>query len=686
MPEEIKNGICYMCTASCATKVHVDDGKVTQIDIVDPVAAAICPRGKAQLDFIYHPDRLKQPLKRSGKDRNSAFVPISWDEALDIVAANFLKVKKEYGPESVVFWIAYTKEPRPYFHRLTHAFGSPNYCTESSNCFSSQWLATVLTYGVDYGYWVLQSGSVNPATKCKMIWSTSIKNNAPYNWQKHVEAKRNGMKLIVVDPRRTEIASMADIHLQLRPGTDGALALGMLNILIGENLYDKEFMEKWTVGFDDLKKLVKDYTPEKTAEITWVPADTIKKAAMLYATEKPAQIMFGTTPTTHHFNGVQNQRALILLPALTGNFEVPGGNRWILNHLPLNDITLHDRVTSMPPGLGTDRFPIWTTLYKEMESNVMAERIDSGQPYPIKALFGAGLNPMFFPNSNRFVENVKKLDFVVVTDYFHTPGTQLADVVLPIASWLERHMLVTKPNGYVTMIEPAIESVGDSWPEWKIYFELAKRLGVGDEFWGGDIIKCLDYILEPSGFTVDDLRRNPEGMQYQVCPRPDKDYEQAGFKTPSGKVEISSSILAQHGHHALPVYQEPPESPLSRPDLLDKFPLVLTSGARTLPYTHSLFRNIPRLREQMPNPLVDINPEDADERNIKTGDLVTVLSPRGCVCMRANVTDTILPGVVSVPHHWPGEANVNAIIDDKNLDPISGFGQFKSTLCNVMRA
>ncbi len=245
--------------------------------------------------------------------------------------------------------------------------------------------------------------------------------------------------------------------------------------------------------------------------------------------------------------------------------------------------------------------------------------------------------------------------------------------------------MINQPGGYVTLIEPAIEPIGESWPEWKIFSELAKRLGFGNEFWDGDFEKCLSYILEPSGITLENLRQHPEGIKYPVPPKPAKSYEQAGFQTPSGKIEISSSILAQHGHEALPVYKEPAESPVSRPDLVGSFPLVMTSGARNLAFTHSQFRNIPQLSKILPEPLVEINPSDAAPRGIQTGDMVTVRSPRGSIKLKADVIDTILPGVVMIPHQWPGEANVNILVDDQNLDPISGFAPFKSQLCQVTK-
>jgi anaerobic selenocysteine-containing dehydrogenase len=227
--------------------------------------------------------------------------------------------------------------------------------------------------------------------------------------------------------------------------------------------------------------------------------------------------------------------------------------------------------------------------------------------------------------------------------------------------------------------------VGESRTEWDIYSELAKRLGFGELFWNGDFSRCADDILKPLKITLADLKQHPEGVRLSVVKRPEKYYEKAGFPTPSGKVEIACATLAEHGLDPLPVYNEPPESPLSRPDLLASYPLVMTSGARVMAYTHSQYRNVPRLRKLMPEPLVDINPADARPRGINTGDEVTISTIRGKIRMKARVTGTILPGVVSLPHHWPGEANVNALVDDKNLDPISGFIPCKSQLCQVSK-
>jgi len=672
-----------MCNTNCPTRIHVRDGKAVQIELADQKTTP-CPRWKAQLEVVYHPDRLQHPLKRTGERGSGSFARISWEEALDTIAANLQKVKNQCGPESVVFYTSCPMDTRRLLRRFTHAFGSPNYCTGTSSCASSMFLAGGLTFGRNNPMMGNESITTEPETRCKLIWGSAVLHSYPRYWGELQQARQNGMKLIVVDPRRTLIASQADVHLQLRPGTDGALALGMMNVIINEDLYDKEFTGKWTVGFGDLKKLVQAYSPEQVEQITRVQAQKIKEAARLYATCKPAKIHQSNMASTHHYNGLQNHRAILILAAITGNVEIAGSNRTAPHPQPANDITLAERVVEMPPGIGSLRFPLWVREQREMQSNAIADQIESGKPYPLKALVAAGLDIQFFSNSHRMVENLKKLDFISVNDYFTTPATQLADIVLPAASWLERPILVSN-EGVYRLVEPAIAPAGESWTEWDIYSELAGRLGFGDLFWHGDFTKCIDYMLEPLNITCRDLRQHPEGIKCNLAPVPDKYYVNSGFLTPSGKVEIASSILAEYGYDPLPVYKEPPETPVSRPDLAERYPLVLTTGARTSSYFNSQHRNIPSLHKTMPDPLAEINPLDAAQRGIQSGDAVIISSPRGEIQMKASVTDKILAGVVSIPHLWPGTANAGLLVDDQNLDPITGFPPYKSQLCQVAR-
>jgi anaerobic selenocysteine-containing dehydrogenase len=681
----VKEGACYMCDLYCPTKIHVVKGEVVNVEMLDERVVDLCPRWRAQLDFVYHPERIKHPLKQVGERGSVKFKKISWDEALNTIAEKLLEIKAQDGAESVAFYIAYTKEPRPYFRRLVHAYGSPNYCTETSSCFSAGWLAMSLNFGFDYGNLLGNSRQIDPEGKCMIIWSSGVRQSSPHFWRDYIDAKQRGFKFIVVDPRRTQIASMADIHLQLRPGTDGALALGILNVIIDKGLYDKEFVEKWTIGFSDLVNLVQDYPPEKVEEITWVPAEKVRDAAIMFALNKPGKIRTSPGATIHHQNGVQNTRAIFLIPAITGNWEVPGGNRASPVKPPTNSITLQELVPTLAQGIGADRFPIFTEWFEEMQANAIVDQINTGKPYPLKALIAAGLNLQFFPNTQRLSDTLKKLDLIVNIDYFNTPATKISDIVLPISSWLERHILVIKPGGHIRLVEPAIEPIGETWPEWKIYSELAKRLGFGDLFWEGDIEKCFNYILEPTGLTAEKLRNHPAGITYPVPVREPRHYEKAGFETQSGKIEIWSSALEKNGYEPLPVYKEPVESPLSRPDLAKNYPLVLTTGARTINFTHSQYRNIERLRKNVPEPLLEINSADAGPRNIQSGEMVYVTSPRGKVRVKANVTDAILAGVVHLPHHWPDETNANILCDDAHLDPISGFPAFKSQLCQVTK-
>ena len=221
-----------------------------------------------------------------------------------------------------------------------------------------------------------------------------------------INAKQRGAQLLIIDPREIPLAKFADLHLRQNIGTDVAVLNGMMNVIINENLHDKEFINNWTVGFEGLKKLVQAYSLEYVEKVTWVPADKIKKAAILFATTKPAQIVTTANSTTHHTNGLQNHRAIILLPAITGNIDTPT-NDMTPNPI-INDITLHERVGNMPPGVGSQRFPIWTKQIQEMQSNALADQIDTSNPYPIKALFSAGLDIQFFPNSNRIADSLKK--------------------------------------------------------------------------------------------------------------------------------------------------------------------------------------------------------------------------------------------------------------------------------------
>jgi len=673
----VKPTTCYMCTYDCPAKAYIDtSGQLVKVD------GQLCRRGRYQVELQYHPERLKYPLLR----RNGHLYRITWDEALDRITDQLLSARDTYGPESVVFFAGYPKEGWTLLQRLAYLFGSPHYLTELSFCFASASMAERLNYGPEYGNFI-NSGRIRfDETRCHLIWSSNPGHSAtPKAYADFLVACRRGMKLIVVDPRRTEVAETAEIHLQLRPGTDGALALGIIHVLVSENLYDTDFVKRWTIGFEDLCRLTAQYLPDRTAEITGVPAELIVAAARLYATSKPAKLQTSPCATTHTTNGVQNHRAVSLLPALTGNLDISGGNMLPDPTIPLSDVSLYkEKIKHLKPLAGELDFPIWSHMYQEGQANAIIDQIITGKPNPIKAMVGVGMNRMIWPNSERVKAAIQNLDFFTAIDYFETITTDEAQVILPAATWLERAALITRPGGFVQLREPVVEPAGEAWPDWKFLMELGKRLGLGSQLWEGDFDDYINELLKPAGITVDSLYQNPDGLHISTPPREPRSYEKTGFDTPSGKVEIRSSMLESQGYDPLPSYKEPEESPLSAPEVFIDYPLVFTTGGRSKAYTHSQFRQIKELQKVMPEPVVQISPADASARGIDHGDQVQVSSLRGSIKVKADVTDRLPTGVVHMYHSW-AEADVNRLTDDQAIDPISGYPPFKSGLCEVER-
>jgi len=500
------------------------------------------------------------------------------------------------------------------------------------------------------------------------------------------EALDNGSisQLIVIDPKRIPMAKRG-IHIQIRPGTDCALALGMLNVIISEGLYDKEFVEKYTLGFDKLAEHVKQYPVEKVEEITWVPAEDIKNIARIFATTKPASIVPGTCSIDQHVNGFQNNRVLAFLQIVTGNIDVPGG--WVtVPFIRLGDL----RVMEISEPIGAEEHPLfrrfWGRTSPYGQQMLFADAVLKGEPYPIKALIVNGGNPAItLPDSERIKQAMKKLDFMVVMDLFMTETAELADIVLPACSFLEKSGVgyvygVTTSIPYALLRKKVIEPIGESWPDWKIWTEIGRRMGYEEFFPWKTEEEVIDFFLKPSGLTREQLdREHPEGAFYDK-----KKYEIGKFRTPSGKIEIYSETLAENGYDPLPVHIEPSQSPVSTPELASKFPLILTTGARILQYTHTQFRNVPALRQAAPEPIAEIHPDTAGRHGIADGDMMTVETVKGQIALRATTKEDLAPGIVSIPHGW-SEANANMLTELEPRDPITGYTQLKALLCRIKK-
>ena len=709
--------------SQCMMRARVEGNKVVQIEgnPLDPEShGALTQRGKHMREILYAPDRLKHPMKRTGERGGGRWQRISWDEALETIVSRLKEIKKTDGAEAIHFLHGHYHSGDilgSYLPRLANLMGTPNVSNPSHVCHLPR---VFLQYQFDFG-------AVVPPdvehTNCILLWGGNPEaTNKPQDMAIK-EARKRGVKLLVVDPRKTPYAKEADLHAQLRPGTDGALALAMLHVIIKEGLYDHPFVKKWTLGFDELKKHIDDYPLEKAEEITWVSADTIRTIARVYAGTKPACIS-PRNALDQHTNASCAIRAIDILMAVTGNLDVPGGNVMVIPiSMALKDMKLYEK---LGPEAEKKKIGNNHCLYSRLSKTWPSAHTPSlwnaalhSDPYAVKAMVVIAANPTLTCANSRIVEAaLRKLDFLVVADLFMTPTAELADIVLPASTFLETTRFVTydthadhgwNATSRIALSPKVSEPIGESWPDWKILCELGKKMGYGPYFPWKTEEEAIDDTLEPLGITCEELREHPEGILISVPPflyqeftgffgklvrgalrlvkfrdYPDmyRKYEARGFMTPSKKVEIYSERLKELGHDPLPVYTEPAESPVSRPDLAQDYPLILIAGSKLEPYTHSMMRNIPALRKHCPHNLLEIHPVTADHYGIKQGDTVRVTSPRGSITCPAMITDGIDPRVVHLYHGFK-DSNCNVLTDHEVFDPITGSTGLKSLLCKV---
>ncbi len=683
MTEQVIKSDCILCINSCGIDAYVEDGKLVKVRGMKehPVSeGALCPRGEALPEWVYSEDRLKHPLQKvDGKWQR-----ISWDDALDTIAAKFKEIKKNFGARALAVYTGSLGteniELAAYAQRFRGVYGTPNLLSVEGNCFRSRIMARQMTFG---GYPIEEPWN----SKCVIIFGQNMDNSRITVGSKIYKALDDGTieHLIVVDPKKIPMAERG-IHIQLRPGTDTALALGMLNVIIGENLYDKEFVEKYTIGFDKLAEHVKQYPVEKVSEITWVPADDIRKIARLFANNKPASIVPGTCSIDQHINGFQGNRIQAILQAVTGNVDIPGG--WVsIPFIRLGDM----RVTEISDPIGTREHPLfrrfWGRTSPYGQQMLFADAVLKEDPYPIKGLMVTGGNPaVTLPDSKRIQEAMKSLDFMVVVDLFMTETAKLADIVLPACSFLEKSGVgyvygVTNCIPYAMVRKKVIEPIGESWPDWKIWTELGKRMGYGEFFPWKTEEEIIDFFLKPSGLTREQLEKDhPEGAFYAEIK-----YKQGKYRTPSGKIELYSETLAENGYDPIPHHVEPSKSPISTPELYKKYPVILTTGARIPEYTHTQFRGVPRLHKTAPEPLAEVHPVTAEKYGIADGEMMIVETVKGRVEFRAKTTEDLLPGVVSIPHGW-AKANANMLTELEPRDPVTGYTEMKALLCKISKA
>ena len=709
-----KRAICGICSAGCWVKITYGlDGK---IDTVEPDESSslgkICRLGELAREIVYSPNRLLHPLRRKGPKGTYEFERISWDEAYDTIVARLQAVKAESGAEATAiytgsgsFELALCDLFQPAGVAVSSAssvlfpFGSPNTLGVGALCYVSfAMIAPHVTMG---GMFINMFSDIENANLI-VIWGKNPAAHCPPDDFIQIEqAHRRGARLVVIDPRRTVMAKYPNAEwVPIRPGTDGALALGMCRVLIEEELFDEAFVKQWTVGFEDFARYAQHFRPEVVEHITGVPAATvIRLAREIAGTNGAAPVMY--SGLEYSDGAVQAIRATLVLWALAGQLDVPGGRCFIpaRNKFPVNREGLIPN-PDIRQAAGYNNFPIYTLYRGEFHANILPRAVLEHDPYPIRLLISLGASIISsWPQSAVWRKTLGALDFLVCIDRQLTADAAYADIVLPAATYYEiESYLVYGPLFRIR--ERVIEPVGEARNDFFILSELARRLGYG-HLYPQNEEELLARVLKGSGFTPESVRAAGGTVQIPTVMMEYKKWEKGllrtdgrpGFDTPSGKFEIASSILEEHGYDALPVYTEPGEGPLAQPELARRFPLVFNSGARSNVDLHALHQSLPSLSREKPVPTVMMNPRDAASRGIQNGDPVRLTTLRGSIPLYAQVTEDIVAGAVEAsgmgggalgPKAWR-EACVNDLTDLKRYDPISGFPVYKALLCEVIR-
>ncbi|HUN40792.1 MAG TPA: molybdopterin-dependent oxidoreductase [Acetobacteraceae bacterium] len=784
-------GFCGLCIARCGSVASVEDGRFTRLDPdpTHPTGEALCAKGRAAPELVYSKERLTRPLRRTRPkgEADPGWMEISWDEALDATAAGMRRLSAAHGPHSVAFSQSSPSttaigDSAAFQRRLMNAFGTPNLVWALDLCGWGRGFATRYAFGVAG----VATGSGGGAmadianSGCLILWGY----NPSYTRLTHatatVAALKRGMKLIVIDPRHVGLAGKADLWLRLRPGTDGALALGLAHVMISRGWYDRAFARAWTnaphlvrtdtgrllrgsdlaaggdaghfvawdglagqpVGYDPATgcyggpverlalegevmvataqgmvscrpvfahyaELCARYTPERVAEICWIAPDQVVAAAKMLWDARPVSY-YAWSGHEHHANTTETARAMALLYALTGSFDQPGGNV-LFPAVSSPAITGEDLpgARQMAPTVGMEKRPLGPAKWNNVSAQDFYRAVLESEPYPVRGLVGFGSNLLLaFSDPLRGRRALAALDFYVHADLFMNPTAEFADIVLPVASCFEREALrfgfeiSADAQSLVQFRQAVVAPPGAARPDIDIIFDLAVRLGLGEQFWNGDVEAAYRHQLAPSGLSLEALRAEPRGIRVPLTTRhakhaePDTQGNARGFPTPSRKVEFWSETLQTNGHAPMPDFVPPPAPQAER------YPLVLTCAKPTL-FCQTQHRALPSLRRRAMDPEVMLHPETAARRGITAGDWVSVETQAGAMRARALLNADIDSRVVVGEHGWwqaaleanapgydpfsPLGSNYNLTVDPSARDPISGTTAHRSGCCEVSR-
>lgn len=717
--EQLIPTFCAMCgpSSGCGILAKVVDGKFVGIEPLPecPTNKGLnCPKAHAAPQWVYSPERLKYPMKRVGEKGEGKFERITWDEAVKLIADKLNEQKAKYGPESLAILSPARRSYSDYLYRFLITHGSPNY-GHSGICAMQRMFSFSYTVGAfvsaDYG-----NADLILLWGAQPVYSGSAKGGVT----KLLAAKERGAKIIAIKPSIESDAAKADEWVPVRPGTDAALALAMLNVIINEGLYDSAFVQEWCYGFDEFKEHVQQYTPEWAEPITGVPAAQIASVARQYATTPKAAI--DTSNGCEHARAANDTlRSMAILIAITGHLDKPGGNvyRGGSTMPSPRGVHLRERYTQewVDKLVGYEFAPYfqpWTEgttcgLYNTFNS-VLTE-----EPYPIRAIIAPGSQAAASTRgTKRILEAMKKLEFFVVVDVARTSDLPYADVVIPISTGYECDHPFETSGPWIMARNKVVEALGETKSDYEFWLDLGTACGYGEDWWNGDIQAHMDWRMEPLEMTYEQLRTEyPRGRMYAGIP---PEYEQyakrfsgkstridGGPYLPQGKVAIYNTLFEEQGFTPMPVWRELPEGPTATPELLEQYPLLMSDYHTSRAYNAAWLRHVPYLREIEPYPFLHIYPDTAKARGIQDGDWVIVEGPHGWLKVKAQYYPGIRPDTVFLLHGWwqgcqelgfedfpiaDGGANTNNMYTtdpDKMFDPVI-CAMTSQTLVQVKKA
>ena len=705
LPDGTYPSTCWECSTRCGSLVTLKDGQVANVqpNTDHPGSkGAFCVKGiRALPELTYSENRIKSPLRRVGARGSGNWQEVSWDDALDEIADRLMEIRATHGPNSLAGAVS-----SAFFSRgamvalLMRSLGSPNWMMNQDLCGGCRALSDKIT-GLS-----IVGGEDIDNTKCALIVGRNPSAADPVQWMALKRAKAGGAKVIVIDPARTPAAEIADIWMRPRPGTDVALGLSLIHVIIEENLYDRDFVDTWTRGFDDLKARAAEFPPERSEALTGIPKDDIVASARLYAAG-PSSFVSGHGIDAFS-NGVQTFRAFHCLVAITGNVDRPGGNirvkrpRGFRNYIDI----LHDPAFALPPGvaeqtLGAAQFPLWAGpkgWQTSAHNPTVLDAILTAEPHPVRAMHVSGVNiAVTYPDTQKVMAALKSLDFLSVASHMMTPTSELADIVLPKTTGLEEEEVSLEPSArIICYTNPVITPQNAARSDFDFTTDLARRLetrGVETrKFFPWETKQEFNEYLLGNEIDWAELKQNGWApFDYKLG-----NFDEVGFKTPSGKIELWSETLDDLGIDPLPNYLAP-RAETADAVTRETYPLVLITGAREKTYHHSRYRDQAWARKVSPFPLLQVHPDTAAASALSEGDWVAVETPGtdGHCKLKVSITEETGPGTVRTGMGWwlpeaPGpdrgalDINVNVALSyDGPWDPVTGSADTRGLPCRV---